>query len=87
MEQLDYIASLGVNALQPLPPTQDKHFDSACWGDDPISLHAPDCQYGTPQDLKVFVNEAHKRGIAVLLDWVPNHMSAAAYVLALGVIV
>ena len=75
---LDRLAALGINALLPLPPTQDQHVRTSCWGYDPISLHAPHQRYGTPHDLKVFVNEAHKRGIAVLLDWVPNHLSSAS---------
>ena len=74
IQALDRVADLGFNVLLPLPPTQDEHQD--CWGYDPLNLHAVHQPYGTPHDLKNFVNEAHKRGIAVLLDWVPNHLSS-----------
>lgn len=45
------------------------------WGYDPLSLFSIHRQYGTPNDLKKFIDEAHKRAIAVIIDWVPNHLS------------
>lgn len=42
-----------------------------------MSLFSIHRQFGTPKDLKTFVNAAHKRGIAVIIDWIPNHMSPA----------
>jgi 1,4-alpha-glucan branching enzyme len=41
---------------------------------DPMSLFAIHRQYGSPDDLKFLVDQAHLRGIAVVFDFVPNHM-------------
>jgi 1,4-alpha-glucan branching enzyme len=73
IQRLDYLSSLGINCLELMPIHQDFH--PSCWGYDPISLFAVDRSYGTPDELKKLINECHKRNIAVILDWVPNHMS------------
>jgi 1,4-alpha-glucan branching enzyme len=43
------------------------------WGYNPVFYIAPESAYGTPDEFKRLVNEAHKRGIAVILDVVLNH--------------
>jgi 1,4-alpha-glucan branching enzyme len=43
------------------------------WGYNPAHIFAVESAYGGPDGLKTFVREAHKRGIAVLLDVVYNH--------------
>ncbi len=43
------------------------------WGYDGVLPFAPDAAYGTPDDLKAFVDEAHGLGMSVLLDVVYNH--------------
>ena len=43
------------------------------WGYDGVLWYAPDASYGRPEDLKTLVQEAHARGIAVMLDVVYNH--------------
>lgn len=73
VDKLDYLKKLGINAIELLPITQDSH-NKICWGYDVVSLFAVCNVYGTPDDLKRFINEAHKRGISVILDWVPNHI-------------
>lgn len=71
IDTLDYIAGLGVNAIEFMPINE---FDgNESWGYNP-SLHgALDKYYGSPTEFKRFVDEAHKRGIAVILDVVLNH--------------
>ena len=72
IDKLDYLKALGINAIELMPITKDFH--DTCWGYDPISLFAVHDNYGSCDDLKRFINEAHIRGISVILDWVPNHI-------------
>ena len=71
MERLDYFKDLGVNAIELMPVTEFDRNDS--WGYSPNHFFALDKQYGTPEELKTFIDECHKRGIAVILDMVFNH--------------
>lgn len=71
--KLDYLQSLGVTAIE-LMPIQE--FDgNNSWGYNPNHYFAPDKAYGTPEAYKRFIDECHKRGIAVILDVVFNHAS------------
>ena len=71
MERLDYFKDLGVNAVELMPVTEFDGNDS--WGYSPNHYFALDKAYGTPNQLKTFIDECHKRGIAVILDMVFNH--------------
>jgi glycosidase len=71
IERLDYIEDLGVNAVELMPITEFDGNDS--WGYSPNHFFALDKVYGTPDQLKTFIDECHKRGIAVILDMVFNH--------------
>jgi 1,4-alpha-glucan branching enzyme len=69
--KLDYLASLGVNMVELMPSFQ---FGSAVsWGYDMGFLDAPENLYGTPEQLKSFIDQAHQRGIGVIMDIVHNH--------------
>ena len=69
--KLDYLKTLGITAVE-LMPVQE--FDgNNSWGYNPNHFFAPDKAYGTEQTYKRFVDECHKRGIAVILDVVFNH--------------
>lgn len=70
-DTLDYIENLGINAIQLMPINEFEGNNS--WGYNPAFYFAPDKIYGTPEALKVFVNECHNRGIAVILDIALNH--------------
>ena len=71
MKRLDYIQNLGVNAVELMPVCE---FDgNQNWGYSPNHFFALDRAYGSPEQLKAFVDECHKRGIAVILDMVFNH--------------
>ena len=71
IDKLDYLDDLGVNAIELLPIQE---FDgNNSWGYNPCFYFAPDKAYGTKEDYKKFVDECHKRGIAVILDVVFNH--------------
>lgn len=71
MKRLDYLSELGVNAIELMPVTEfDGNYN---WGYSPNHYFALDKAYGTPEMLKSFVDECHKRGMAVILDMVFNH--------------
>ncbi len=72
IEKLDYLAGLGINAIELMPPTEFPGDFS--WGYNPAHPFAVEGAYGGPQALRQFVNEAHKRGVAVLMDVVYNHV-------------
>lgn len=72
-DTLDYLDRLGINAIE-LMPIQE--FDgNLSWGYNPAFYFAPDKYYGPADDLKRFIDEAHSRGIAVILDVVYNHIT------------
>ena len=71
IDTLDYLKRLGVNAIELMPVAE---FDgNISWGYNPAFHLAPDKYYGPANDLKRFVDECHRRGIAVILDVVYNH--------------
>lgn len=70
-ERLDYLQELGINAIELLPI---KNFEgNLSWGYNPSFFFAVDKFYGTKNDLKELIDEAHKRNMVVLLDMVLNH--------------
>jgi 1,4-alpha-glucan branching enzyme len=71
IDSLDYLDSLGINAIELMPVNEFE--GNLSWGYNPSFYFAPDKYYGPKNDLKRFVDECHKRGIAVLLDLVLNH--------------
>ncbi|MQY07307.1 malto-oligosyltrehalose trehalohydrolase [Actinomadura macrotermitis] len=72
IERLDHLVSLGVDAVEILPVAAfpGRHG----WGYDGVHLWAPHEPYGGPDGLKRFVDAAHGRGLAVVLDVVYNHL-------------
>ena len=69
--KLDHLAAAGITAIELMPIAE---FPGArSWGYDGVLPFAPDAAYGTPEDLKKLVVEAHARGLMVLLDVVYNH--------------
>ncbi|MDH6359280.1 alpha-amylase family glycosyl hydrolase [Parabacteroides sp. PF5-9] len=70
-EKLDYLQTLGVNAIELMPIQEFDGNDS--WGYNPCYFFAADKAYGTAEAYKTFIDEAHKRGMAVILDVVFNH--------------
>ena len=70
IEKLDYVESLGVNAVELMPVMEFNGNNS--WGYNTNFYMAPDKAYGTPADMRDFVAECHRRGIAVILDIVFN---------------
>jgi 1,4-alpha-glucan branching enzyme len=71
IETLDYLVDLGINAVKVLPVSE--FAGDFSWGYNPAYPFAVEEAYGGPREFKRFVNEAHRRGIAVILDVVYNH--------------
>ncbi|THF78795.1 alpha-amylase family glycosyl hydrolase [Cohnella fermenti] len=71
-EKLDYVKSLGADGiwLMPINPSPSYH------GYDVTDYYAVNPDYGTMEDLQRLLDEAHKRGIRVILDLVVNHTSS-----------
>jgi maltose alpha-D-glucosyltransferase/alpha-amylase len=71
-EKLDYVAELGVNTIWLLPfypsPFRDDGYDVA-------DYHNVHPAYGTRQDFRVFVREAHRRNLRIITELVVNHTS------------
>jgi maltooligosyltrehalose trehalohydrolase len=70
--RLDEIAALGATAVEPMPIAE---FPGAHnWGYDGVYLYAPESSYGGADAFRRFVDAAHARGLAVILDVVYNHL-------------
>ncbi|UYZ64615.1 alpha-amylase family glycosyl hydrolase [Hymenobacter weizhouensis] len=69
-DTLKYIQRLGVNVIELMPVNEFEGNES--WGYNTSFYFAPDKYYGPKNELKRFIDEAHKRGIAVILDMVLN---------------
>ncbi len=76
INKLDYLKSTGINAIEMLPVTDFPGTHS--WGYDPEIMTAVEGNYGTPEDLKQLVDEAHLRGIAIIGDLVWNHIRSSS---------
>jgi len=71
LDTLDYFVRLGVNAIELMPINEFE--GNVSWGYNPSFHMAVDKYYGTREQLKAFIDAAHQRGIAVILDVVFNH--------------
>src|SRR6266699_2745467 len=70
-EQLPELARIGITIIEIMPVAEfPGRFG---WGYDGVDLFAPSHLYGTPDDLRVFVDRAHSLGLGVILDVVYNH--------------
>jgi maltooligosyltrehalose trehalohydrolase len=70
---LDYLSKeLRITAIELMPIAQFP--GERNWGYDGASPYAPQNSYGGPHGLKSFINQCHRRGLAVILDVVYNHL-------------
>lgn len=76
IDKLDYLASLGINAIELMPCNEFPGERS--WGYNPHNIFAVENNYGTPDDLCQLVDECHGRGIRVIHDGVYNHSAETA---------
>jgi maltooligosyltrehalose trehalohydrolase len=70
-EQLPELARIGITVVEMMPVADFP--GKFGWGYDGVNLFAPSHLYGTPDDLRAFIDRAHSLGVAVILDVVYNH--------------
>jgi glycosidase len=73
IQHLDYISNLGVTAIWISPVVLNKWEDKPYHGYAAEDFYSPDNHFGTMEDLRELVREAHARGIKVIFDLVLNH--------------
>jgi 1,4-alpha-glucan branching enzyme len=76
----EYILDAGFTHVELLPITE--HPLDASWGYQSTGYFAPTSRFGNPDDFRWFVDHLHRKGIGVILDWVPAHFPRDAFALA-----
>src|SRR5213593_4410341 len=70
-QQLDELARIGITVIEMMPVADFP--GKFGWGYDGVDLFAPSHLYGTPDDLRAFIDRAHSLGLGIILDVVYNH--------------
>jgi maltooligosyltrehalose trehalohydrolase len=73
-QQLKELAELGITVIELMP--LNEFAGQFGWGYDGVNLFAPSRLYGTPDELRTFIDKAHELKIAVIIDVVYNHFGA-----------
>jgi len=68
---VEYVGALGFTHVELMPVMEHPYYES--WGYQLSGYLAPTARYGSPDDLAALIDELHRAGIGVLLDWVPAH--------------
>jgi 1,4-alpha-glucan branching enzyme len=67
----DYVLEMGFTHVEFLPLKEHPYGPS--WGYQVSNYFAPSARYGTPDDFRYLVDYLHRRGLGVIMDWVPAH--------------
>jgi len=73
IDRLDYLRDLGVNCIEVMPVNHVAN--TINWGFDPLGYFGVDDRFGNRRDMQAFIDAAHQKGIAVILDMVFGHVA------------